>query len=111
MKWGLVRPVEAGGARVAKRKVFEVLAPRSDTVEEFKRVYAYQREKSPALDCLRQLQLNAVARSPVKCSPVAREEAEKLAKALLEMARAGLIDGEDADVKALKVALGAEWWA
>ena len=111
VKWGLVRPVETGGARVAKRKVFEVLAPRSDTVEEFKRVYAYQREKSPALDCLRQLQLNAVARSPVSCSPVAREEAERLARALLEMAKAGLIDEEDADVKAAKVALRAEWWA
>ena len=109
-KLGLIREAEAGGPRVAKRKVFEVLAPRSDAVDEVRRVYTAQRGKSPALDCLRQLQLNLLAKAPVSCSPEARQEALALAKALAELAKAGILDEDDPDVKLARAAGGLEWW-
>jgi len=109
-KLGLIREAETGGPRVAKRKVFEVLAPRSDAVDEMRRVYTAQRGKSPALDCLRQMQLNLLAKAPVSCSPEARQEALALAKALVELAKAGILDEDDPDVKLAKAAGGLEWW-
>jgi len=108
-KLGLIREAETGGPRVAKRKVFEVLAPRSDAVDEVRRVYTAQRGKSPALDCLRQMQLNLLAKAPVSCSPEARQEALALARALAELAKAGILDGEDVDVKLARAAGGLEW--
>jgi putative DNA methylase len=107
---GLIREAETGGPRVAKRKVFEVLAPRSDAVDEVRRVYTAQRGRSPALDCLRQMQLSLLARSPVSCSPEARQEALALARALAELAKAGILDEDDPDVKLAKAAGGLEWW-
>jgi len=109
-KLGLIREAETGGPRVAKRKVFEVLAPRSDSVDEVRRVYAAQRGKSPALDCLRQMQLNLLAKAPVSCSPEARQEALALARALAELAKAGILDEDDPDVKLARAAGGLEWW-
>ncbi|NAZ33306.1 MAG: DUF1156 domain-containing protein [Pyrobaculum sp.] len=109
-KLGLIREAETGGPRVAKRKVFEVLAPRSDAVEEVRRIYATQRGKSPALDCLRQMQLNLLAKAPVSCSPEARQEALALARALAELAKAGILDEDDPDVKLARAAAGLEWW-
>jgi putative DNA methylase len=109
-KLGLIREAETGGPRVAKRKVFEVLAPRSDAVDEVRRVYAAQRGKSPALDCLRQMQLNLLAKAPVSCSPEARQEALALARALAELAKAGILDEDDPDVKLARAAAGLEWW-
>ncbi|WP_069806661.1 DUF1156 domain-containing protein [Vulcanisaeta thermophila] len=110
IKFGLIKPTETGSANVAKRKVFEVLAPRSDTVDELRRVYSYQQGRSHVLDCFRQLQLNAVVHAPVTCSPVYRDDAIALAKALVELARVGLLDEDDPDVKIARVILGAEWW-
>jgi putative DNA methylase len=107
---GLIREAETGGPRVAKRKVFEVLAPRSDAVDEVRRVYTAQRGRSPALDCLRQMQLSLLARSPVSCSPEARQETLALARALAELAKAGILDGDDPDVKLARTAGGLEWW-
>jgi hypothetical protein len=109
-KLGLIREVETGGPRVAKRKAFEVLAPRRDTVDEVRRVYASQRGKSPALDCLRQMQLSLLAKTPVSCSPEARQEALALASALVELARASILSQEDVDVKLARAAAGLEWW-
>jgi putative DNA methylase len=109
-KLGLIREAETGGPRVAKRKVFEVLAPRSDAVDEVRRVYTAQRGRSPALDCLRQMQLNLLAKAPVSCSPEARQEALALARALAELAKAGILDEDDPDVKLAKAAGGLEWW-
>jgi putative DNA methylase len=109
-KLGLIREAEAGGPRVAKRKVFEVLAPRSDAVDEVRRVYTAQRGRSPALDCLRQMQLNLLAKSPVSCTPEARQEAMALAKALAELAKAGILDEDDPDVRLARAAGGLEWW-
>ncbi|MFZ8806856.1 MAG: DUF1156 domain-containing protein [Pyrobaculum sp.] len=107
---GLIREAETGGPRVAKRKVFEVLAPRSDAVDEVRRVYTAQRGRSPALDCLRQMQLSLLARSPVSCTPEARQEALALARALAELAKAGILDEDDPDVKLARAAGGLEWW-
>jgi putative DNA methylase len=107
---GLIREAETGGPRVAKRKVFEVLAPRSDAVDEVRRVYTAQRGRSPALDCLRQMQLSLLAKAPVSCSPEARQEALALARALAELAKAGILDEDDPDVKLAKAAGGLEWW-
>jgi len=107
---GLIREAEAGGPRVAKRKVFEVFAPRSDAVDEVRRVYTAQRGRSPALDCLRQMQLSLLARAPVSCAPEARQEALALAKALAELAKAGILDEDDPDVKLARAAGGLEWW-
>jgi len=107
---GLIREAETGGPRVAKRKVFEVLAPRSDAVDEVRRVYSAQRGRSPALDCLRQMQLSLLARSPVSCTPEARQEALALARALAELAKAGILDEDDPDVKLARAAGGLEWW-
>jgi len=107
---GLITEVETGGPNVAKRKTFEVLAPRSDTVDEVKRVYSLQRGKSAVLDCLRQLQLNALIRSAIKCTPEVREEALNLARALIELSKSGLLDEDDADVKLSRLVLGMEWW-
>jgi putative DNA methylase len=109
-KLGLIREAETGGPRVAKRKVFEVLAPRSDAVDEVRRVYSAQRGRSPALDCLRQMQLSLLARSPVSCTPEARQEALALARALAELAKAGILDEDDPDVKLARAAGGLEWW-
>jgi putative DNA methylase len=109
-KLGLIREAETGGPRVAKRKVFEVLAPRRDTVDEVRRVYSAQRGKSPALDCLRQMQLNLLAKTPASCSPEARQEALALAKALAELAKTGILDKDDVDVKLARAAAGLEWW-
>jgi putative DNA methylase len=109
-KLGLIREAETGGPRVAKRKVFEVLAPRSDAVDEVRRVYTAQRGRSPALDCLRQMQLSLLAKAPVSCTPEARQEALALAKALAELAKAGILDGDDPDVKLARAAGGLEWW-
>jgi putative DNA methylase len=109
-KLGLIREAETGGPRVAKRKVFEVLAPRSDAVDEVRRVYTAQRGRSPALDCLRQMQLNLLAKAPVSCSPEARQEALALARALAELAKAGILDEDDPDVKLARAAGGLEWW-
>jgi len=109
-KLGLIREVETGGPRVAKRKAFEVLAPRRDTVDEVARVYASQRGKSPALDCLRQMQLSLLAETPVSCSPEARQEALALARALVELARASILSQKDVDVKLARAAAGLEWW-
>ncbi len=95
---------------MAKRKAFEVLAPRADTVDEIRRIYAHQRGKSPAIDCLRQLQLNLLAKTPVTCSKEAREEAAALAKALVELSRAGILDEDDVDVKTARAIAGLEWW-
>jgi putative DNA methylase len=107
---GLIREAETGGPRVAKRKVFEVLAPRGDAVDEVRRVYSAQRGRSPVLDCLRQMQLSLLARSPVSCTPEARQEALALAKALAELAKAGILDEDDPDVKLARAAGGLEWW-
>ncbi|WP_238377812.1 DUF1156 domain-containing protein [Caldivirga sp. MU80] len=107
---GLITEVETGGPNVAKRKTFEVLAPRSDTVDEVKRVYSLQRGKSAVLDCLRQLQLNALIRSAIKCTPEVREEALNLARALIELSKSGLLDEDDADVRLSRLVLGMEWW-
>ena len=109
-KLGLIREAETGGPRVAKRKVFEVLAPRSDAVDEVRRVYSAQRGRSLALDCLRQMQLNLLAKAPVSCTPEARQEALALAKALAELAKAGILDEDDPDVKLARAAGGLEWW-
>jgi len=109
-KLGLIREAETGGPRVAKRKVFEVLAPRSDAVDEVRRVYSAQRGRSPALDCLRQMQLNLLTKAPISCSPEARQEALALARALAELAKAGILDEDDPDVKLAKAAGGLEWW-
>jgi putative DNA methylase len=109
-KLGLIREAETGGPRVAKRKVFEVLAPRSDAVDEVRRVYTAQRGRSPALDCLRQMQLSLLARAPVSCTPEARQEALALARALAELAKAGILDEDDPDVKLARAAGGLEWW-
>jgi len=109
-KLGLIREAESGGPRVAKRKVFEVLAPRSDAVDEVRRVYTAQRGRSPALDCLRQMQLSLLAKAPVSCTPEARQEALALARALAELAKAGILDEDDPDVKLAKAAGGLEWW-
>jgi len=107
---GLITEVETGGPNVAKRKTFEVLAPRSDTVDEAKRVYSLQRGKSAVLDCLRQLQLNALIKSVAKCTPEVKEEALNLARALIELSKSGLLDENDADVKLSRLVLGMEWW-
>jgi putative DNA methylase len=107
---GLITEVETGGPNVAKRKTFEVLAPRSDTVDEVKRVYSLQRGKSAVLDCLRQLQLNALIKSAIKCTPEVREESLNLARALIELSKSGLLDEDDADVKLSRLVLGMEWW-
>jgi len=107
---GLITEVETGGPNVAKRKTFEVLAPRSDTVDEVKRVYSLQRGKSAVLDCLRQLQLNALIRTPITCTSEVREEALNLARALIELSKSGLLDEDDADVKLSRLVLGMEWW-
>jgi putative DNA methylase len=107
---GLIREAETGGPRVAKRKVFEVLAPRSDAVDEVRRVYTAQRGRSPALDCLRQMQLSLLAKAPVSCSPEARQEALALARALAELAKAGILDEYDPDVNLARAAGGLEWW-
>jgi putative DNA methylase len=107
---GLITEVETGGPNVAKRKTFEVLAPRSDTVDEVKRAYSLQRGKSAVLDCLRQLQLNALIKSAIKCTPEVREEALNLARALIELSKSGLLDEDDADVKLSRLVLGMEWW-
>jgi len=107
---GLIREAETGGPRVAKRKVFEVLAPRSDAVDEVRRVYSAQRGRSPALDCLRQMQLSLLTKAPVSCTPEARQEALALARALAELAKAGILDEDDPDVKLARAAGGLEWW-
>jgi putative DNA methylase len=107
---GLITEVETGGPNVAKRKTFEVLAPRSDTVDEVKRVYSLQRGKSAVLDCLRQLQLNALIKSVAKCTPEVKEEALNLARALIELSKSGLLDEDDVDVKLSRLVLGMEWW-
>ncbi|MFP3319268.1 MAG: DUF1156 domain-containing protein [Acidilobus sp.] len=112
VRLGLITEVETGGPNVAKRKTFEVLAPRNDTVDEVKRVYSLQRGRSAVLDCLRQLQLNATTRirTLITCTSEVREEALNLARALIELSKLGLLDKEDADVKLSKPVLGMEWW-
>jgi putative DNA methylase len=107
---GLITEVETGGPNVAKRKTFEVLAPRNDTVDEAKRVYSLQRGKSAVLDCLRQLQLNALIRTPITCTSEVREESLNLARALIELSKSGLLNENDADVKLSRLVLGMEWW-
>jgi len=108
---GLITEIETGGPNVAKRKTFEVLAPRNDTVDEVKRVYSLQRGKSAVLDCLRQLQLNALIKSSViKCTPEVKEESLNLARALIELSKSGLLNEDDADVKLSRLVLGMEWW-
>ncbi|MCU7787513.1 DUF1156 domain-containing protein [Pyrobaculum sp. 3827-6] len=109
IKLGLIREADVGGPRVAKRKAFEVLAPREDTVDEIRRVYSAQRGR-PVLDCFRQLQLKHLAKISVTCAPEVREEALALAKALVELARAGVLDEDDVDVRTARAVLGAEWW-
>ncbi|MGB9704428.1 MAG: DUF1156 domain-containing protein [Pyrobaculum sp.] len=109
IKLGLIREADVGGPRVAKRKAFEVLAPRGDTVDEIRRVYSAQRGR-PVLDCFRQLQLNLLAKTSVTCAPEVREEALALARALVELARAGVLDEDDVDVRTARAVLGAEWW-
>jgi len=110
VKLGLIRETETGGPRVARRKTFEVLAPHGDTVDEVKRVYSLQRGKSNALDCFRQLQLNALVRAVVTCTPEVKEETLNLARALIELSKSGLLDEDDADVKLSRLVLGMEWW-
>jgi len=110
VKLGLIREAETGGPRVARRKTFEVLAPRRDAVDEVRRVYAAQRGRSPALDCLRQMQLNLLAKAPLSCTPEARQEALALARALVELARVGILSQDDVDVKLARAAAGLEWW-
>jgi len=107
---GLITEVEAGGPNVAKHKTFEVLAPRNDTVDEVKRVYSLQRGKSAVLDCLRQLQLSALIRTPITCTSEVREEALNLARALIKLSKSGLLDKNDADVKLSRLVLGIGWW-
>jgi len=112
VRLGLITEVETGGPNVAKRKTFEVLAPRNDTVDEVKRVYSLQRGRSAVLDCLRQLQLNATTRirTLITCTSEVREEALNLARALIELSKLGLLDKDDADVKLSRLVLGMEWW-
>lgn len=110
VKHGLLGEVETEGPKVAKRKTFEVLAPRKETIDEIDRVFHYQRGKSPILDCFRQLQLNAMAKVPVNCSEDIKREAMNFAKALIELSRVGIIDKDDVDVKIARIIIGAEWW-
>jgi putative DNA methylase len=56
------------------------------------------------------MQLSLLARSPVSCTPEARQEALALARALAELAKAGILDDDDPDVKLAKAAGGLEWW-
>jgi putative DNA methylase len=112
VRLGLITEVETGGPNVAKRKTFEVLAPRNDSVDEVKRVYSLQRGRSAVLDCLRQLQLNATTRirTLITCTSEVREEALNLARALIKLSELGLLDKDDADVKLSRpVLLGMGW--
>jgi putative DNA methylase len=112
VKLGLIRETETGGPRVARRKTFEVLAPHGDTVDEVKRVYSLQRGKSNVLDCFRQLQLNALVRAVVTCTPEVKEEALNLARAMIELSKIGLLNKDDADAKISRlIVLGTEWWS
>jgi len=86
------------------------LAPHGDTVDEVKRVYSLQRGRSNVLDCFRQLQLNALVRAVVTCTPEVKEETLNLARALIELSKSGLLDEDDADVKLSRLVLGMEWW-
>jgi putative DNA methylase len=56
------------------------------------------------------MQLNLLAKAPVSCTPEARQEALALARALAELAKAGILDEDDPDVKLAKAAGGLEWW-
>jgi putative DNA methylase len=112
VRLGLITEVETGGPNVAKRKTFKVLAPRNDSVDEVKRVYSLQRGRSVALDCLRQLQLNATTgiRTLITCTSEVREEALNLARALIKLSELGLLAEDDADVKLSRpVLLGMGW--
>ncbi len=112
VKLGLIRETETGGPRVARRKTFEVLAPHGDTVDEVKRVYSLQRGRSNVLDCFRQLQLNALVRAVVTCTPEVKEEALNLARAMIELSKIGLLNKDDADAKISRlIVLGTEWWS
>jgi putative DNA methylase len=112
VKLGLIRETETGGPRVARRKTFEVLAPHGDTVDEVKRVYSLQRGRSNVLDCFRQLQLNALVRAVVTCTPEIKEEALNLARAMIELSKIGLLNKDDADAKISRlIVLGTEWWS
>ncbi|MGC8542538.1 MAG: DUF1156 domain-containing protein, partial [Vulcanisaeta sp.] len=110
VKYGLLTEVETGGPKVAKRKTFEVLAPRRETVDEVRRVYHYQRGRSLVLDCFRQLQLNALAKVPVACNADVRRGAMNFARALIELGKVGILDEDDVDIKTARVIVGAEWW-
>ncbi|ABL78382.1 DUF1156 domain-containing protein [Thermofilum pendens] len=110
VKLGLVREVRSGGPKVAKRKVFEVMAPRNETVDEVRRVLYPLRGKAPVLECFRNLQLSVLARTQVSCDQRAREEAKELAKAIVRLSGMGLIDEEDPDVRLSRAVLGFEWW-
>jgi len=64
------------------------------------------------LDCLRQLQLNAITkiRTLITCTSEVREEALNLARALIQLSNLGLLAEDDADVKLSKpVLLGMGW--
>lgn len=111
VKLGLIRETETGGPRVARRKTFEVLAPHDDTVDEVKRVYSLQRGKSNVLDCFRQLQLNALVRAVVTCTPEVKEEALNLARAMVQLSKIGLLDKDGADAILSGSILGTEWWS
>ncbi|MFP3320467.1 MAG: DUF1156 domain-containing protein [Acidilobus sp.] len=113
VRLGLITEVETGGPNVAKRKTFKVLAPRNDSVDEVKKIYSLQRGRSAVLDCLRQLQLNAITkiRTLITCTSEVREEALNLARALIQLSNLGLLAEDDADVKLSKlVLLGMGWW-
>ena len=106
-KLGLIREVPTGGPRVAKRKVFRLVAPMSETLEELVSAYHAQRGKSAVLDCLRQLQINALKRDvPVNCSDDVRRAALAFARALVKLAEAGLIKEDDVDVRTAKLLSG-----
>jgi len=111
VKLGLIRETETGGPRVARRKTFEVLAPHGDTVDEVKRVYSLQRGKSNVLDCFRQLQLNALVRAVVTCTPEVKEEALNLARAMVQLSEIGLLNKDGADATLSGLILGTEWWS
>jgi len=97
VQMGLIRPVEVGGPKVAARKVFEVVMPIEETVEELRRVLSLQK-KSSVLSCFRKLQLHLVAKAPVDCSPQDIEGALALARAINRLAELGILKKRDKEV-------------
>jgi len=113
VKAGLLEPVESGGANVAKRKSFRVVAPAEASVPAYVSALGKVRGRSKVLEAFREAEAGALSPSfkfdqiKAKFGEEVFKEVLALCRAFVKLCDAGVLSKDDPDVKAAEAILGA----